>query len=44
MDDVQERYATALQSLISKVETDTTILAAVLFGSLLRYRLASVGY
>ena len=34
MDDVQAKYETALQSLISKVEADTTILAAILFGSL----------
>lgn len=34
MDDVQEKYDMALQTLISKVQADSYILAAVLFGSL----------
>lgn len=34
MDDVQETYDTALQTLISKVQADPYILAAVLLGSL----------
>jgi uncharacterized protein len=34
MDDVQEKYETALQTLISKVQADPYILAAVLLGSL----------